>query len=72
MPLFFIIAAVAGGLTLGATTADVAGVPNHNAYLRAAAKAQQTNFQASAYGSYEDCVRAAAQQNLPASVCLRV
>jgi hypothetical protein len=71
MPLFFIIAIAAGALTLGATGADVTGEATHNAQLRAAAKGQTTNFQANAYASYEDCVRAAAQQNLPASVCLR-
>ena len=70
MPLFFIIAIAAGALTLGATTADVTGEATHNAQLRAQARGQ-TTFQANAYGSYEDCVRAAAQQNLPASVCLR-
>jgi hypothetical protein len=70
MPLFFIIAIAAGALTIGATGADVTGVARDNAQARAAAQGQ-TNFQANAYASYEDCVRAAAQQRLPASVCQR-
>jgi hypothetical protein len=70
MPLFFIIAIAAGALTVGATTADVTGAARQNAQARAAA-AQPTNFQASAYATYDDCVRAAAQQSLPASTCQR-
>jgi hypothetical protein len=69
MPLFFIIAIAAGALTLGATGADVTGAARQNAQARA--QAQQTTFQASAYATYDDCVRAAAQQSLPASACVR-
>jgi hypothetical protein len=70
MPLFFIIAIAAGALTVGATTADVSGVAKQNAQARAA-QVQPTTFQASAYATSDHCVRAAAQQNLPASACLR-
>ena len=72
MPLFFIIAIAAGALTLGATTADVTGAAPQNAQARAAAaQARPTTFQAGAYVTYDDCVRAAAQQSLPASACMR-
>jgi hypothetical protein len=70
MPLFFIIAIAAGALTLGATGADVTGSARQNAQARAA-QPQATTFQASAYATYDDCVRAAAQQSLPASTCQR-
>ncbi len=70
MPLFFIIAIAAGALTLGATTTDVTGTAHQNAQARAA-QAQPTTFQADAYATHEDCVRAAAQQSLPASACQR-
>ncbi|MBV8190253.1 MAG: hypothetical protein JOY64_28955 [Alphaproteobacteria bacterium] len=70
MPLFFIIAIGAGALALGATTADVTGSAKQNSQARAA-QAQQTTFQASAYATYDDCVRAAMQQQLPASACQR-
>ena len=69
MPLFFIIAIAAGALTAGATAVDVSGVAEQNAQARAAA--QSTTFQASAYASYQDCLRAAAQQHVAQSACQR-
>ena len=67
MPLFFLIAIGAGALTLGATAIDPAADVRH----QNTAQVQTTSFQASAYASYDDCLRAAAQQNLPASACQR-
>ena len=67
MPLFFLIAIGAGALTLGATAIDPAADVRHQGM----AQVQSTSYQASAYGTYEDCLRAAAQQNLPASTCQR-
>lgn len=67
MPLFFLIAIGAGALTLGATAIDPASDVRH----QGTAQVQTTNFQASAYTTYEDCLRAAAQQNLSASACQR-
>jgi hypothetical protein len=68
MPLFFIIAIGAGAFTLGATAVDVTSDVRQQ---QRTAQVQTTNFQASAYATYEDCVRAAAQQQLPASACQR-
>ena len=67
MPLFFLIAIGAGALTLGATAIDPAADVRH----QHTAQVQTTSYQAAAYGTYEDCLRAAAQQNLPASTCQR-
>ena len=64
MPLFFLIAIGAGALTLGATAIDPAADVRH----QNTAQVQQTGYQQT-YASYEDCVRAMAQQNLPASNC---
>jgi len=66
MPLFFIIAIGAGAFTVGAVTVDA------TSDSRAAARTahvQTTSFQASAYATPEDCLRAAAHQGLSASVC---
>ena len=65
MPLFFLIAIGAGALTLGATAIDPAADVRH----QNTAQVQTTSYQAVAYATYEDCLRAAAQQNLPASAC---
>lgn len=67
MPLFFLIAIGAGALTLGATAIDPAADVRH----QGTAQVQSTSYQANAYATYEDCLRAAAQQNLPASACQR-
>lgn len=63
MPLFFLIAIGAGALTLGATAIDPAANVRH----QNTAQVQQTGYQT--FASYDDCVRAMAQQNLPASNC---
>jgi|KBSMisStandDraft_5_1062788.scaffolds.fasta_scaffold992411_1 hypothetical protein len=68
MPLFFIIAIGAGAFTLGATTVDVTSDMRHQ---ERAAQVQATHFQASAYATQEDCIQAAAQRGLQASVCQR-
>ena len=68
MPLLFLIAIGCGAFTVGAATVDV------TTDLHAQQKAQvmqTTNFQASAYTTKEDCLRAAAQQGVPASACQR-
>jgi len=67
MPLFFLIAIGAGALTLGATAIDPAADVRH----QSTAQVQTTSYQANAYATYEDCLRTAAQQNLPASACQR-
>jgi hypothetical protein len=67
MPLFFIIAIGAGAFTLGATTVDVTS----DARQQRTAQVQATNYQAAGFATYEDCLRAAAQQSLPASACRR-
>jgi hypothetical protein len=66
MPLFFIIAIGAGAFTLGATAVDVTSDTTAQNRERAV-QAQQVQPQA--YPTMADCVRAAAQQNLPSSVC---
>jgi hypothetical protein len=63
MPLFFLIAIGAGALTLGATAIDPAADVRH----QNTAQVQPVGYQT--YASYDDCVRAMAQQNLPASNC---
>ena len=67
MPLFFIIAIGAGAAVVGATGADV--FDKHEDRERAAPIRHE--FNASAYGTYDECVRAAVQQHLAASVCQR-
>jgi hypothetical protein len=67
MPLFFIIAIGAGAFTLGATTVDVTS----DVRQQRTAQAQTNNYQAAGFATYEDCLRAAAQQSLPASACHR-
>ena len=66
MPLFFIIAIGAGAFTLGATAVDVTS--NERDQQRYA-QVQPTSQQATVYATMDDCVRAMAQQNLPASNC---
>ena len=66
MPLFFIIAIGAGAFTMGATAVDVTSDTSAQNRERAV-QAQQVQSQA--YPTMADCVRAAAQQNLPSSVC---
>ena len=68
MPLFFIIAIGAGAFTLGATTVDVTSDARQQ---QRAAQVQTMNYQAAGFATYEDCLRAAAQQSLPASSCQR-
>jgi len=63
MPLFFLIAIGAGALTLGATAIDPAADVRH----QNTAQVQPASYQA--FATYDDCVRAMAQQNLPASNC---
>jgi hypothetical protein len=70
MPLFFLIAIGAGAFTLGATTVDVTSDSRQH-QQQPYAQVQPTAFQASAYATYDDCVRAAAVQNLSASACQR-
>ena len=67
MPLFFLIAIGAGALTIGATAIDPAADVRH----QNTAQVQTTGYQATpyVYASMDDCVRAMAQQNLPASNC---
>ena len=67
MPLFFLIAIGAGALTLGATAIDPAADVRH----QNTAQVQTTGYQPTPYiyASRDDCVRAMAQQNLPASNC---
>ena len=74
MPLFFLIAIGAGAMAVGATTVDV--TTDAHAKERAAAhaqmnqvQAQRADFNANAFSSHADCLNAAYQQNLPASVC---
>jgi len=67
MPLFFIIAIGAGAFTLGATTVDVTS--DVSAQNRERALQAQQVQPVQTYQSMADCQQAAAQQNLPASVC---
>ena len=67
MPLFFIIAIGAGAAALGASTAAV--VDHHEESERVAPV--RSDFQASAYGTYDECVRAAVAQHIATSVCQR-
>jgi hypothetical protein len=64
MPLFFLIAIGCGAVALGATTLDVT---SDTRAQHSAAAPQTTSFQASAYATHDDCLRAAAQQGVPAS-----
>jgi hypothetical protein len=63
MPLVFLIAIGAGALTLGATAIDPAADVRH----QNTAQVRTTGYQT--YATYEDCVKAMARQNLPASNC---
>ncbi|HZP98056.1 MAG TPA: hypothetical protein VFB13_00835 [Reyranella sp.] len=66
MPLFFIIAIGAGAFTVGATTVDVTSdMRQHDR----TAQVQSQNFQANAYATHEDCVKAAVRQGLSARAC---
>lgn len=65
MPLFFLIAIGAGAFTLGATTVDVITDKRDES----SAQVQTTKFQASAYATQEDCLKAAAAQGVAASAC---
>ena len=67
MPLFFIIAIGAGAFTLGATTVDVTS--DTHAQQRDRLTQMQQVQPVQAYNSMAECQQAAAQQNLPASVC---
>ena len=67
MPLFFIIAIGAGAFTLGATAVDVTS--DSSAQKRDQLTQTQQVQPLQAYPTLADCVRAAAQQNLPASTC---
>ncbi|MGE5151257.1 MAG: hypothetical protein ACM3II_14140 [Rhodospirillaceae bacterium] len=67
MPLFFIIAIGAGAFTLGATAVDVTS--DSSAQKRDQLTQTQQVQPLQAYPTMADCVRAAAQQNLPASTC---
>ena len=64
MPLFFIFAIAAGGITAGAVTADVTSD----------ARAQRTQakvvtFDPSPYATAADCQAAASRAGAPASAC---
>jgi|GraSoiStandDraft_10_1057309.scaffolds.fasta_scaffold523269_2 hypothetical protein len=67
MPLFFIFAIAAGGITLGAVTADVtsdARAARAQAHAQAAA-----TFDPSPYATAADCQAAASRAGAPASAC---
>ena len=64
MPLFFIIAIAAGGIAVGATTADV------TSDMKASrTQAQVVTFDPSPYATAADCQAAAARAGAPASAC---
>ena len=78
MPLFFIIAIAAGGLTVGAVTADV--TTDIRAQQAQQIQAQQVPqavqqgqqvvaFYPNAYASLADCQAAAQRMNIPLSAC---
>jgi hypothetical protein len=69
MPLFFIIAIGAGAFTLGATAVDVTSDVSAQRRDRALQAQQVQPQQVQTYQSMADCQQAAAQQNLPATVC---
>ena len=64
MPLFFIFAIAAGGITLGAVTADVTS--DARAEHR---QAQVVNFDPTPYATAADCQAAASRAGAPASAC---
>jgi hypothetical protein len=73
MPLFFLIAIGLGAATLGATTVDVT-TDNNNRHTAQAQQVQKTqalasDFNAGSYRNRAECVQAASQHKLPASVC---
>jgi hypothetical protein len=63
MPLFFIIAIAAGGIAVGATTADV------TSDMRASHNQAQATFDPSPYATAADCQAAASKAGAPASAC---
>jgi hypothetical protein len=64
MPLFFIFAIAAGGIAVGATTADV------TSDMRASrTQAQVVSFDPSPYATAADCQAAASRAGAPASAC---
>jgi len=65
MPLFFIFAIAAGGITLGAVTADVT---SDTRAARTQAQAAVT-FDPSPYATAADCQAAASKVGAPASAC---
>jgi hypothetical protein len=67
MPLFFIIAIGAGAFTMGATAVDVTS--DTSAQKRDQLTHAQQVQPLQAYPTMADCMRAAAQQNLPSSTC---
>jgi hypothetical protein len=64
MPLFFIFAIAAGGITVGAVTADV--TTDRRAEHR---QAQVVQFDPTPYATAADCQLAAFQAGAPASAC---
>jgi len=64
MPLFFIFAIAAGGVTVGAVTADVTS--DTRAEHR---QAQVVNFDPTSYATAADCQAAASRAGAPASAC---
>ena len=62
MPLFFIIAIAAGGIAVGATTADV------TSDMRAK-HTQAAAFDPAPYATAADCQAAASRAGAPASAC---
>ena len=72
MPLFFIFAIAAGGITLGAVTADVtsdARAEHRQAQAQVPAQAQLADFDPSPYATAADCLNAASLAGAPASAC---
>ena len=77
MPLFFIIAIAAGGMTVGAVTADVTSdiraQQTHPQAVQQAPQVQQGQavvvFYPNAYANLGDCQAAAQRMNIPLSAC---
>lgn len=73
MPLFFLIAIGVGAATPGATTVDVT-IDNNNRHTAQVQQVQQTqaltaDFNAGAHKNRADCLKAAYEAKLSASVC---
>jgi hypothetical protein len=64
MPLFFIFAIAAGGITVGAVTADVTSDARAQH-----TQAQAATFDPSPYATAADCQAAASRAGAPASAC---